>query len=165
MIYNTAFCLGFLVFFEDFSFKNSSSLVKADLMDTMANTAVLGRVPKVVAAGAPCGAGAGAALRCLQMALTGRAEPYARGSGSSGKACVRKGKNMAQGEEEGTKRMRNSGMGNAKAKGIAPWQSVCSLQPREGSDWSRQTSPEGAAAPAEHALGRGVRSEVGPGKG
>lgn len=73
MIYTTAFCLGFLVFFEDFSFKNSSNLVKADLMDTMANTAVLGRVPKVVAAGAPCGAGA--ALRCLQMALTAGLSP------------------------------------------------------------------------------------------
>lgn len=108
---------------------------------------------------------AGAALRWFQTALMGRAEPYTRGSGSSGKACVRKGKSTAQREEEDRKRMRNSGMGNAKAKGTAPWQSMYSLQPREDSNWSRQTFPEGAAAPAESALGRGVRSEVGPGKG
>lgn len=93
--------------------------------------------------------GSGAALRLFQTALMGRVEPYTRGS--SGKAYVRKGKttkNTAQGEEEGTKRVRNSGMGNAKAKGTTPWQIMYSLELREDSDWSKQTFPEGAAAPA-----------------
>lgn len=63
----------------------------------------------------------GAALRWFQMAWKGRVEPYTRGRGSSGKACVRNGKNTAQREQEGTQRVRNSGMGNAKAKGTAPW--------------------------------------------
>lgn len=97
--------------------------------------------------------------------MMGRAEPYTGGSGSSGKACVRKGKNMAQGEEEEAKRMRNSGVWNAKAKGTTPWQIMYSLQLREDSDWNKQTFPEGTAAPAECALGRGVQSEVEPGKG
>lgn len=132
MIYTTAFCLGLLVSFEDFSFENS------------------------LAEGAPS---LGGSRGCPKV------EPYTRGSGSSGKACVRKSRNTAQGEEEETRRMRNSGMGNAKAKGIPPWRIMYSLQLREGSDWSKQNFPEGAAAPVERALGREVQSQVHPGKG
>lgn len=49
--------------------------------------------------------------------------------------------------------MRNSGVGNAKAKGTTPQQIMYSLAAGKQT-WDKQTFPEGAAVTAECALGQ-----------